>query len=261
MQDQVSVGDDPQGNLFLMLLIAQAMLGKRIQLYHGTNNNAVQLPESSQQPVQIQTIQVQTESQQVTFSAQGRVQTADGRTIDFEAHLSLSRQFAQIVTDEGSANGTDPLILNFDGRGVRLETNRIQFDLNADGQQDSIPVVASGSGILFGDLNGDGIANDGAELFGPQSGDGFADLAQQDLDGNGWIDKADPVYGQLRVWTKDGSYSLANVGVGAISTGSVATPFDLRTAGSGLLGQIRATGIYLKENGLAGTLSHVDLTL
>jgi hypothetical protein len=82
---------------------------------------------------------------------------------------------------------------------------------------------------------GDGKINSGAELFGAGSGDGFADLAAHDTDGNGWIDESDAVYDQLRVWAPDGPgggalSSLKEKGVGAISAGHVATPFELRTA-------------------------------
>ena len=53
------------------------------------------------------------------------------------------------------------------------------------------------------DFNNDGIINDGKELFGPNSGNGFSDLANYDLDKNGWIDENDTIYDKLRIWTKD----------------------------------------------------------
>jgi hypothetical protein len=129
-----------------------------------------------------------------------------------------------------------------------------------------VPVVARGSGILFADRNGDGAANGGTELFGPQSGDGFGELAQQDADGNAWIDEGDPVFGELRVWFQDGAgpgavYNLTDLGIGAISTSSVETPFDLRTEENVLLGQIRRSGVYLQQDGQAGIISHVDLSI
>jgi hypothetical protein len=257
VREDYDLGGDPQGELYLMLLVARMMLGRDLPVVGGYAQAAAASPPPDAPPPRMRTIQVRAESQQVKFQAEGRVQTADGRTIDFSAHLTLSRKFVQVVTGESAANGRDPLILNFDGRGVRLLADRIRFDLDGDGEAESVPVVAPGSGILFADRNGDGIATDGRELFGPQSGNGFADLAAHDLDGNGWIDETDPVFGELRVWMHDGSYRLGDVGIGAIGTAHVTTPFDLRS--NGLVGQIRATGIYLLDNGGAGTLSHVDL--
>ena len=134
----------------------------------------------------------------------GSVETADGKRIDFQTDLTMSRRFVEVVTGNGAPAGKqDPLVLNFDGKGVRRLRDRFGFDLNGDDQSEPAPQVAPG-GILFADRNGDGAANDGTELFGPRSGDGFGELAQQDTDENGWIDQGDPVLGELRVWFQDG---------------------------------------------------------
>ena len=55
-------------------------------------------------------------------------------------------------------------------------------------------MLGSGSGFLALDKNGNGKIDDGSELFGTKSGDGFADLAEYDSDGNGWIDEKGRVY-------------------------------------------------------------------
>ncbi len=244
------------------------MLGKKIHLMPGPGQGAPAAAAVAQQAPQpeVRSVEVRVEGEQVRFQAQGSVTTADGRQIEFRSDLALSRQFVEVVAGAAatpSGNKQDPLVLNFDGRGVRLLADRASFDLNSDGQAEQVPLVATGSGVLFLDRNGDGVATNGSELFGPRTGDGFGELAQADSDANGWIDEADPVYGELRVWFQDGGagrvYGLAELGVGAISTASVATQFDLRTSGNALLGQIRASGVYLRENGQAGVISHVDL--
>ena len=66
--------------------------------------------------------------------------------------------------------------------------------------------------------------NDGNELFGTKSGDGFKDLAKYDKDRNGWIDEADDIFDDLRIWTKDEQgndklLTLKEAGVGAIYLG------------------------------------------
>lgn len=115
------------------------------------------------------------------------------------------------------------------------------------------------------DANGNGVIDDGNELFGTRSGNGFADLAAYDGDGNGWIDENDDVYSKLRVWVKDADggdrlLDLKEANVGAIYLGSADTEFSLKDAATNETNAVlRRTGVYLKETGEAGTLSHVDL--
>ena len=51
------------------------------------------------------------------------------------------------------------------------------------------------------------------------------------------------------------------MGVGALSTNAIATPFALRTADNASLGTVRSTSAYLRENGSVGTVQQVDLTV
>lgn len=255
-----------------MRLVVEMMAGGKVHLFHIPPAGAAFTVQSSTaagaQGQASQTVQVQVETQLLRFQAKGTVVTSDGRQIDFQAELALSRQFSRIGTGGDTSDAPkDPLVLNFDGRGARLLAGQtVKFDLNGDGQAEALPLVAPGTGILFDDKNGDGRANDGTELFGPLSGDGFGELSSKDTDHNGWIDQGDPVFGELRVWFPDSSgpgkvYSLADLGVGAISTANVETPFDLRTGTNALLGQIRSSGVYLQQDGQAGVVSHVDLAV
>ena len=98
------------------------------------------------------------------------------------------------------------------------------------------------------------------------SGDGFAELATLDSDNNGWIDENDAAYEKLSVWTKDSTgkdqlSTLKEANVGAISLARVATPFELKDSQNDQQGEIRATGIYLREDGAAGTIQQIDLTV
>ena len=127
-------------------------------------------------------------------------------------------------------------------------------------------MTKSGSGFLALDKNGDDKINDGNELFGVKSGDGFKDLAEYDTDGNGWIDENDEVYDKLKVWSKtddgkDEIRTLKESGVGAIFLGSENTEFTLEGEDGALDGKVRKTGIFLKEDGTAGTIQHVDLAI
>ncbi|MCC6538927.1 MAG: hypothetical protein IT162_15340 [Bryobacterales bacterium] len=210
------------------------------------------------------------ESEQTNFTAQGLVETADGRQIRFNIDLTMSREYESVTTriieppppppDRGP-NVKDPLVLNFNNAPARLTEAKIAFDLDADGETEQISFAAEGSGFLTLDRNGDGRATNGAELFGPQTGNGFAELAAYDEDRNGWIDEADSVYSRLRVWDQAGYATLAEKGVGAIAVNAAETPFAYRDANNTLHAQLRSTGVYLQESGEAGTIQQLDLVV
>jgi len=210
-----------------------------------------------------------TEIEQTSFSASGKVTTSDGKEISFDLQLSMSRLYHEESDTSlrlgDAAKKTDPLVLNFAGTAAQLTNQRFAFDLNSDGKDEQINFAAPGSGFLAFDRNGDGKINNGSELFGPGSGDGFQELAALDSDKNGWIDENDAAFNQLKVWSRDSAgndqlQSLSAAGVGAIALSHVSTPFDLKTNGNQLLGQIRSSGIYLQESGVAGTIQQIDLT-
>jgi hypothetical protein len=217
--------------------------------------------------LEIDTHEVQVESEITQVNAQGVVRTADGQQIHFTLQLEMSRTFVQESNTSvraGDAVRKDPLVINFNGAGVALTDQQFAFDLNADGATENIAMVTGGSGFLALDRNADGRVNDGSELFGTRSGDGFADLAQFDQDGNQWIDENDAVYSQLRVWQRDASgqdslSTLAQSGVGALYTGRVASPFSVNTATNQTMGLVRSTGVFLYASGQAGSLQQVDL--
>lgn len=207
-------------------------------------------------------------SESTSFSAEGRIITTDGKTIDIGLDLQMEYRFTEresLVITAG-VQLKDPLVINFNGRAAELTAEKLSFDIDADGKQDSINRLASSSGLLMLDRNGDGKATDGRELFGAISGNGFADLALYDEDSNGFIDQGDSAFGELKIWIRavDGTdqyFGLAEKGVGALYLGSVSTPFTLYTAGNELSGQIKSTGIYVGENGSVGTLQQIDLVV
>lgn len=207
------------------------------------------------------------ETENTSFQAQGVVRTADGREIDINVSVEMSREFSAYYEENyGMAmvqRTCDPLVINLDGGVAQLSDQKFFFDLDADGKKEEISSLKSGSGYLALDKNGDGVIGDGSELFGPQSQDGFKDLALYDEDKNGWIDENDEVWSKLKIWCRDENgkdklYTLAQSGVGAIGLQNVSTDFALQNRAS-VNGFIRKTGIFLYENGEVGTLQHLDL--
>ncbi len=201
------------------------------------------------------------------FSSKGQVVTEDGRTIDFNLELSMTRRFmeyAGISQTLQPLQMTDPLVINIDAPIAQVSDQKFTFDIDADGILDQVSMPTAGSGFLALDKNGDGKIGDGTELFGTKSGDGFADLAEYDADGNGWIDENDEIFEKLLVWCKDADgtdqlYTLKESGVGAICLQSAPTGFTMQSHQDfSVNARIRSTGIFLYENGGAGTIQQVD---
>jgi hypothetical protein len=49
--------------------------------------------------------------------------------------------------------------------------------------------------------------------------------------------------------------------VGALYLGNAQTPFALKDGANADLGRVRASGVYLREDGSAGTLQQIDVTV
>lgn len=208
------------------------------------------------------------ESEHTSFSTQAAIKTEDGREINVDLQLNLSREFISKNNINIRANDTkvDPLVVNYNAASASVTQEKYQFDIDANGTLDQISFAGPGSGFLALDLNKDGIINDGKELFGPNSGNGFSDLANYDTDKNGWIDENDTIYEKLQIWTKDAEgndhlFALGEKGIGAIYLGNVNTSFALKNTSNQLDAQLQKTGIFLRENGTAGTIQHIDLAI
>lgn len=276
--------DSPEKSLSEMRLqilraIIESLTGQKMNVYDGSDfldaNNPNSLLESdaaqNAMALDYQRYESYSEYEKTNFYAAGSVRTEDGKTIDFHLSFSMQRHFfkeSQSSISVGNATYLmDPLVVNFEGASTQLESGTFSFDLNADGTTENIHRLAKGSGFLVLDKNNDGKINDGSEMFGTQSGNGFADLAQYDEDGNGWIDENDSIFEKLGVWTPDqfggGIYkSLKSVGVGAIALQNAETQFSITDQENNLQGQVRSSGVFLKEDGSgAGSIQQIDLVV
>jgi len=209
----------------------------------------------------------QFESETVTYQATGEIHTADGRTINIDISMEMSRQFVSYMNlSTRSSTLVDPIVINYGGTAASLMNEKFMFDLTMDGNMDSLSVLGEGSGFLAIDWNGDGIINDGSELFGPSTGCGFTELRKYDTDGNGWIDENDEIFDKLVVWRRDENgndtvKTLKELGIGAIFLGDISTEYSFKGENNQTLGVTRSTSFFIKECGGAGTLSHIDLAL
>lgn len=269
-----AVDNDPQ--LSLLRTMIEILTGRPIKLLDPSElSTGKDAPAPAPQAaaagygIDYQYHESYSEIEATRFAASGVIKTADGREISFDLELTMARAFFQesdVRLQAGDAvRKTDPLVLNFTGNAAQLTDQRFAFDLNSDGTNEQIHFAAPGSGFLAFDRNGNGRIDNGGELFGPTSGDGFQDLAALDGDHNGWIDENDAAFGQLQIWQKDAAgndslSSLQQTGVGAISLARIATPFEIKSANNDSYGQLRSSGIFLQEDGTAGTMQQIDLT-
>lgn len=279
---ELEISDKDKQKLLMIQKMIEYLTGKKIRFYlpkklklDNPNNNAVN--GSGQSNVQTkqgwgivyESRESYQEHESMSFAAKGTIKTSDGRTISLELSLNVSRSFAyssNISFRAGDAVMVDPLVINFEASSAGLTNEKFYFDLDADGKNEQISFLSQGSGFIALDINNDGIINDGSELFGTRTGDGFKELSAFDEDNNGWIDENDPIYERLRIWTKDDKGNdqllvLGQKGVGAIYLGNVAADFSLKNSDNITNGQIKRTGIYLKENGTAGTIQHIDIAI
>lgn len=207
------------------------------------------------------------EHERTQVEGSGVIKTADGKTMDFNLSLDLCRDYSceRQYEESGKMVLHDPLVINFEGKAAELEDERFEFDLDSDGKVERIPGLGAGSGFLVLDRDGNGRVDNGGELFGARTGEGFDELAKLDADHNGWLDEADPEFVNLRLWHggKDdkGLSGLEEKGIGALWLGSVDSAFALKDKANDLLGEIRATGLYLGEDGRTGTVQQVDLAI
>ncbi|MGY8869321.1 MAG: hypothetical protein ACKVJE_02675 [Pseudomonadales bacterium] len=207
------------------------------------------------------------EYESTRFSAAGVVKTSDGVEININLDMAMERQYSATreMSFSQEVRFKDPLLLNFDGSVAELSNESFEFDIDADGEMDSLNYLENAGGWLGLDKNHNGLIDDGSELFGGLTGRGFDELRQYDSDENGFIDAADDIFNDLLVWNKtletDELLSLQESNVGAIYTGSEETPFDIKNENNQTLGRVIESGFYIAETGEVGSVQQVDMAV
>ncbi|MBC7958806.1 MAG: hypothetical protein H7X94_02965 [Vallitaleaceae bacterium] len=283
------ISQEDEDKITLLQRLIEALTGKKLEFYipKKFSRRAVENANAYKNPIVVsqhatgpgaQTQQgwgidyqksVKTEeSATMSFGAKGMVTTADGKQIKIDLSLNVSRSFISETNTSFKAGDAlkDPLIVNFGSSLAELTGKKFSFDIDSDGHEENISFVKSGSGFLVYDKNKDGKINNGSELFGPSTGSGFMELSAFDDDDNGWIDEADAIYEGLQIWTKDENgqdqlFAIGQKGIGAIYLNAVHSAFELKDASNALQGKIQQSSIFLRENGTAGTIQHVDLSV
>lgn len=251
--------------------LLERLTGRKIRLWSSKDfeqkTNRVNNPSRSGTNLEYTAKETVYDAEAVAMEAKGVIKTADGRELSFSMSMSMTREFfSQTSTSINTGTATDPLVINYEGKAADLTNQTFTFDLNTDGTKDQLPFLEPGSGFLALDRNHDGKINNGSELFGSKTGNGFDELRAYDEDGNNWIDENDAVFNELRVWAQDHGgtdslHTLQQHQIGALFLGSTATPFSIRDNNNTALGEVASSGVFLRENGTAGTIQQVNLLI
>lgn len=279
--DQDVKDTQTETKLRLIEALMYQMTGKRIKLQAqtvslGSSSVQMQQPDAKLNMIQerdswgliYEYQETMAENESIQYNSGGTVTTSDGKTLLFSTEFSMARSFYEqnrVNIRLGNAVMVDPLMMVMRGGKPTLSRDKVSFDLDSDGSAEEIVFAADGSGFLALDRNGDGIINDGTELFGPLSGDGFKELRVFDMDRNDWIDESDEVFSRLSLLSLSDNgektlVKLADVGVGAIYLDEISTPFEFKEEAD-TFGAMRSSSVFLREDGSAGTIHHVDLSL
>ena len=241
----------------------------QVNLLEEITVHAVSTANGNEQSQEVNNIQVSRimafeNETDVQIQTLGIVTTEDGREIDFMLELNYNREMeiTQASQFSGNRDLIDPLVINLNGEAVSLSDQYFEFDLNSNGQTQSLHQTASGTGFLAFDKNQNGKIDNGSELFGPETGHGFGELIQYDDDKNGWIDENDAIFSQLSFMDFDENgnqrlQSISDAGIGAIALESREMNFDLYDNQGDFQAQIAQIGVALNEDGRALAIQEI----
>lgn len=178
-------------------------------------------------------------------------------SLSYTRELEIERQVTMSAVEF-----TDPLVLNIGENAQLYVKDKQAFDLDADGQKEFIPELASGVWYLAYDRNQNGKIDNGLELFGAQTGQGFEELAELDDNDNDLIEANDEQFNQLSLWDGHRSLmSLADGGIRAISLNAADTPFTFTDNVGNPLAQIRQTAVFITDTNKLGAIHQVDIAV
>jgi len=208
-----------------------------------------------------------TRAQSLDFKSSGTYQIND-QEFNSTFQLHLSEQRISMTQSKVSAQVLkDPLLVQFGPSGLgQLNGQSSDIDINNDNKSDKLPMFNGDVGYLVFDKNNNGKADGGHELFGPQSGNGFTDLSVLDSNDNGFIDREDDNFSQLKLWQIDSSgqerwQSLSDTNIEAISLNSTVTPFNFYDKNDKLQAQLTQSSVAITNNGTAYGVHQLDVRI
>lgn len=195
---------------------------------------------------------------QASFSGSLQLQNGDSVSFDFEFSMQVSWARYSQVTQQAE----DPLVVSLDGTAAKFSGGHTHFDLFSNGSTVPLPQLAAQQFYLAYDRNRDAQVNDGSELFGPKTGQGYAELAQYDENGNGFIDPGDDIWQYLYLWRpKQAMQNMTEAKLGAFSVSSAATPMPILDSSQKQTGEIQRSGLAFTTDAKPVLVQQIDLVV
>ena len=210
-----------------------------------------------------------TKKDTIDFSTKAVIETED-KEIELDLNVAYTQEFYEKHEERLSFSEVsfiDPLVIQYGTSSTALDfldkEMNFTFDIDADGKEDEIASLKEGNGFLALDKNSNGKIDDGMELFGPGTSDGFEELRAYDSDANGWIDERDPIFTDLRIWSKNAQgeeqlFALGESDIGAIYLSDISTSMDINKNVVDPIAHLKSTSFFVREDGTAGLLSSLD---
>ncbi len=198
--------------------------------------------------------------QAVQASLSAELTLNSGERISFALDFSMEVSWTRYSYTEQRLQ--DPLLVSMSGSPVQLSDASTEFDLLANGSTVKLPQLAAQQYYLAYDRNQDLQINNGVELFGPRTGNGFAELAEFDDNGNGFIDPSDDIWQYLYLWRPEQNLlSMKQAKLGAISIESIATTMPLYNRQQEHIAQLQRSGLAFTEDGKPALVQQIDLVV
>ena len=198
--------------------------------------------------------------QAVQASFSGQLQLQDGSSVSFAFEFRMQVSWARYSYTEQPLQ--DPLIVSLDNKPAQLTDSHTEFDLLSNGRSVQLPQLAAQQFYLAYDRNNNQQVDNGTELFGPKSGKGFAELAEYDENGNGFIDPGDDIWQYLYLWRPQQQLlSMTEAKLGAFSVSSAATPMPLLDKQQQKTGEIQRSGLAFTDEAKPVLVQQIDLVV
>lgn len=203
--------------------------------------------------------------QMMTYSMQGQF-SLDNESFDVSLALEYRMSFESTSTQHLTAQALkDPLVIQYGQQVMGSATNKVSFDFDADGNNDSLPMFSGDIGYLVYDKNQNNIADDGTELFGPQTNHGFNELSELDENKDGFISASDAHFNDLYLWQENKGnrvwMSLSEAGIKGIHLDSVYTHYDIYDESMNKQAEIRRTSFAVTNDGNAKPVHLIDVNV
>ena len=202
--------------------------------------------------------QTQTQAQ---AQAQATTQITDVSINVTEVQVRLEASSREPEVAQEPVRRSDPIAFDLDNNGITTNTEQhVNFDLDADGQLDTINSLSGKDAFLALDRNENGKIDNGAELFGDQHGasNGYDELSKFDDNQDGVINNLDAVFSRLRLFRpgSDDTISVAEAGIRSINLKYLNTDIALNT-----YDRISQVSSYERNDGSSGATADLLLGL